>query len=1199
MILSALFQLFHVSTRTRHPSPISKKRACRRPTRRAALLLERLEDRLAPATLNPGDIVVTDSGMADGLLAVVKVDPASGAQQLLSSGGFFSAPTDVTVSANGDVFVVDASAFGGPGGVIRVNPASGAQTTVSAGGVFVEPMGIVVAGNGDLIVADYNPLGTGAVVRINPITGAQTVITTGTFHPTDIAIAPNGNLFVVDPGIFGTPGKISRIDPATGVQTVVSSGGNLVEPFGLTVASNGTIYASDASLHAVVRVDPVTGAQTVVSSGGNLQCPGGIAINTAGTLFVNDPCYEPGAVHRVNSTTGAQAVHSYAGYLENPAGIAIVPEPNQPPVADADGPYMLTEGSMVMLNASASTDPDQPNTTLSYTWDLDGDSVLGETGTAALRGDEVGMKPTFSAAALDGPLALTVTLRVTDNGGLTSTDTATIMVNNTPLQPGDLIVVDIDIFGGHGKIVKVDPTTGAQNLIASGGMFTNPRGVAIDSSGDLIVTEAGRFGGLRGVIRVNPITGSQTLISSGGNLLFPIGIAIAPNGDLLIADTQGGGGGGAIIRLNPLTGAQAIVSVGGSISDPHGIAIAANGDLFLGDLGAYGPGSIIRVNPTTGAQTVISAAGNFYDPSGLDIAANGDLIVADQNAGPNSYGLVIRVNPVTGAQTVVSSGGTFGDPVDLAIAPNGDIWVADSIGAGGGLGKVVRVDPITGVQTVVSVGGLFNFVGPYAIAIVPNPNQAPIAGAGGPYTIEEGQPLTLNGSASSDPNNDPLSYTWDINGDGVFGDASGVSPTLTWAQLQALSPPINDGPNTFNVKVRVDDGHEHQVTSTAALLNIGNTAPTAALVNSSPVAEGSSVNIVFANPYDPSAADTAAGFRYSYDFNNDGDFSDPGDLAGVSSASAAFTLSRFGSYTVRGRISDKDGGFRDYTSVVVVTDAPIAAAGVAVTATAGAPLAGVVATFVDANPFGFAGEFSATVQWGDGETSTGSIVASGGSFQVIGNHTYAAAGLQPVIVQIVSVGGSTAPAAGTIQVADLGLSVQKGQTATIGFWHNKHGQNLIQSFNGGPNATTLATWLATMLPNLFGAGAGGNNLTGKTNADVATLFVQLFRQSGPKLEAQILATALNVYATTLSLGGTVGQAYGFRVTDYGLGASAFNVGGSGAAFGVPNNTTLNVYQILRAANQRAATGFLFSGDRRMRSLANDVFSGINEAGNRT
>jgi hypothetical protein len=56
----------------------------------------------------------------------------------------------------------------------------------------------------------------------------------------------------------------------------------------------------------------------------------------------------------------------------------------------------------------------------------------------------------------------------------------------------------------------------------------------------------------------------------------------------------------------------------------------------------------------------------------------------------------------------------------------------------------------------------------------------------------------------------------------------------------------------------------------------------------------------------------------------------------------------------------------------------------------------------------------------------------------------------------------------------------------------------------------------------------------------------------------VLATALNVYATTSSLGGTAAVVYGFHVSPAGLGACSFNVGLDGAAFGVANDATLTV-----------------------------------------
>jgi hypothetical protein len=176
-------------------------------------------------------------------------------------------------------------------------------------------------------------------------------------------------------------------------------------------------------------------------------------------------------------------------------------------------------------------------------------------------------------------------------------------------------------------------------------------------------------------------------------------------------------------------------------------------------------------------------------------------------------------------------------------------------------------------------------------------------------------------------------------------------------------------------------------------------------------------------------------------------------------------------------------------------------------------------------------------------------------------------------------------------------AVQKGQTAGIGFWNNKNGQALIKSFNGGATATQLASWLAATLPDTFGAHAGSNNLTGKSNADVAALFQQDFLLKGVKLDAQLLATALNVYATSATLDSNKAAApYGFAVSGDGVGTAAVNVGGNGAAFGVANNAVLTVMDLLKAADAQAVNGVLYNGDATKRNEANNVFNAINESG---
>src|SRR5207237_6067646 len=98
---------------------------------------------------------------------------------------------------------------------------------------------------------------------------------------------------------------------------------------------------------------------------------------------------------------------------------------------------------------------------------------------------------------------------------------------------------------------------------------------------------------------------------------------------------------------------------------------------------------------------------------------------------------------------------------------------------------------------------------------------------------------------------------------------------------------------------------------------VRNVAPTADLANNGPVDEGSPATISFSNKFDPSSADTSAGFHYQY--NCDGSAFGPVDYASASSSdSHQCTFNDNGTYTVRARIIDKDNGFTSYTTDVVV-----------------------------------------------------------------------------------------------------------------------------------------------------------------------------------------------------------------------------------------------------------------------------------------
>jgi len=104
-------------------------------------------------------------------------------------------------------------------------------------------------------------------------------------------------------------------------------------------------------------------------------------------------------------------------------------------------------------------------------WDLDADDEFGETGAAATRGDEVGATPIFSAADLDGPAKVSVTLRVTDSSTSSAgTDMAVIDVVNVPP------VVSIDsITDETGAEIGVDvPDAIVGQTIYLTGSLTDP-----------------------------------------------------------------------------------------------------------------------------------------------------------------------------------------------------------------------------------------------------------------------------------------------------------------------------------------------------------------------------------------------------------------------------------------------------------------------------------------------------------------------------------------------------------------------------------------------------------------------------------------------------------------------------------------------------------------------------------------------------
>jgi len=209
---------------------------------------------------------------------------------------------------------------------------------------------------------------------------------------------------------------------------------------------------------------------------------------------------------------------------------------------------------------------------------------------------------------------------------------------------GEYLVSDTGCMG----LVAVNPATGEQRLVTSGGILGSPFGVATEKSGTVLVANS------TALIRVDPTTGAQTHVTSGGYFQLPVAVAVGTDGYVYVADLLG-----SVIRVNPKTGGQKLVSRGGLLQHPQGIAVHGT-DIYVTDVASSGVGRIVHINTKSGEQDVVSEGANLSSPVGIGILATGDLVVADPNTvSPDTGsfdGAVVLVGAADGQQHVIARG---------------------------------------------------------------------------------------------------------------------------------------------------------------------------------------------------------------------------------------------------------------------------------------------------------------------------------------------------------------------------------------------------------------------------------------------------------------------------------------------------------------------------------------------------------------
>jgi hypothetical protein len=734
----------------------------------------------------------------------------------------------------------------------------------------------------------------------------------------------------------------------------------------------------------------------------------------------------------------------------------------------------------------------------------------------------------------------------------------------------------IDIIGSTATISDCTFSGNSAPTVIDGMTAGNVLGGGINNGGLLTLNISIVANSIGGDIQ-NPLNGgSHNLIDDGSG-----GLSDTITGDPMLGPLQDNGGPTQSMALLP--GSPAIDAGDNSApglpsTDQRGFARIIGNAV---DIGAYESG-------TTAATTDLSVTIQAADSAVLGGPLTYTLTVTNNSSSPQSN--VTLVDGLSANTTLVSwmpINGTNGWSTSApAVGQSGTVsaWIPSlEEGTSAQFTRVVQVNSNAALGTIISntasVGPITGDPNPSnnSVSVQTTVTQAvptvTVTDAGGTYN---GNPFPATATAVGVDGTTPVagSFTYAYyTGSSAAGTPSATAPTnagtyTVVATFTSSDPTYTNGSaqTTFTISpatpnVTVTDGGTYNGNAFTAV--------------------GSAVGV------DGKTA-VAGSFSYTY-YASDG------------STVLTGAPTNAGSYFVVAAFTSSDPNYTNASSAqtaFTISPALLVAQAVNFSATAGAPFTGTVATFTNPVSVLTAASYTALITWGDGSTSAGVISGIGSTLTVTGSHTFAAPVNETVSVQISNILGNTTTATvtDTATVTSLGLGVTRGLTGSIGFWHCTLGQALITSFNGGATSTALANWLAATFPNLYGASAGSNDLAGQTNAQVAAFFQTEFRLGGTEVQAQVLAVAINVYATTASLGGNVAAAYGFTVNATGLGARSVNVGNYGAAFGVANGTTFNVYQLLLAVNQMAVSGVLYGGNATLQAEAAQLFNALNTVG---
>jgi hypothetical protein len=380
--------------------------------------------------------------------------------------------------------------------------------------------------------------------------------------------------------------------------------------------------------------------------------------------------------------------------------------------------------------------------------------------------------------------------------------------------------------------------------------------------------------------------------------------------------------------------------------------------------GPGGGATDVRADPgDVGTRLLVAGGGGGAGGAGIALEGTGELDLAGGTGG------VGGLNPSPG-----TAGQPYGDPVIYSGGSGGGAATSTAPGPGGS-------SPVTGGHGHDGSGPVGGSGGPAPPYETFNP-----AGAGGGGGC-------LGGGGGGAGLNQPRATTTAASGGG--GGGGGTSCVYASTIGSAL---YNDGVSSAlgHATVTFDAPQEQPISAQPKTFGSS---------------EGSGFNGTVATFSDPDSSASATEYSATIDWG-DGSPTSSGAISGTGgefSVDGAHTFPEEGSYSVIVKITDVDNpsNAATATSTANVADAALTSQ-CAASATSPQSFSGPTATFTDANPGGQGSDYAATIDWGDGASSAGTVSSGTGSgpYSVTGSHSYGSTGPFTVTSAINDAGGS-------------------------------------------------------------------------------------------------------------------------------------------------------------------------------------------------